>query len=379
MSQSADVAAFLDGKETLDEPQPKKRGEATATETEKKGDKDAPATQAPGAQSMGSFDELITPFMMDSVENFEFDENGAAPEMLNAGFSFDGLGMSDDLGLFQSSIEAMAENKMLSGGSVNMDEVMSGLRKRSFSSTAGAAAPPAARRRSGAPAPAPAEEPPLKRTRGAGRKPPSRGSSPPPDEDEEKEPTGRRKAGATAARRSRKPKKAPPNASERSAAERLSKQREAVHSSQRRQKMYVDYLKANHGAARAPDDESDGGDAPKPPPKKRGGRASSAPEASKPGDWSIDAEPDVHDASLRRAIALQFLTYRTSNELSQERWRDILVDDFELLLPREPYRVAFGVSVTQNTHKILGVERTSSTTRDPSARSWRWSARAAGG
>ena len=25
---------------------------------------------------MGSFDELITPFMMDSVENFEFDENG---------------------------------------------------------------------------------------------------------------------------------------------------------------------------------------------------------------------------------------------------------------------------------------------------------------
>lgn len=28
MSQSADVAAFLDGKETLDEPQPKKRGEA---------------------------------------------------------------------------------------------------------------------------------------------------------------------------------------------------------------------------------------------------------------------------------------------------------------------------------------------------------------
>ena len=59
MSQSADVAAFLDGKETLDEPQPKKRGEANATETEKKGDKDAPATRAPGAQSMGSFDELI--------------------------------------------------------------------------------------------------------------------------------------------------------------------------------------------------------------------------------------------------------------------------------------------------------------------------------
>ena len=51
MSQSADVAAFLDGKETLDEPQPKKRGEATTTETEKKGDKDAPATRAPGAQS----------------------------------------------------------------------------------------------------------------------------------------------------------------------------------------------------------------------------------------------------------------------------------------------------------------------------------------
>ena len=47
--------------------------------------------------------------------------------------------------------------------------------------------------------------------------------------------------------------------------------------------------------------------------------------------------------SLQRAIALQFLKYRVTNELNKERWRDIVVDDFEFLLPREPYRVPSGV------------------------------------
>ena len=36
----------------------------------------APPSNAPRGMASGSFDELIHPFMMDSVENFQFNEDG---------------------------------------------------------------------------------------------------------------------------------------------------------------------------------------------------------------------------------------------------------------------------------------------------------------
>ena len=49
---------------------------------------------------------------------------------------------------------------------------------------------------------------------------------------------------------------------------------------------------------------------------------------------------DEERAELQRAIVLQFLKFRTSNVLERERWSDLLCEDFELLLPREPYRAS---------------------------------------
>ena len=58
--------------------------------------------QQPRSMASGSFDELIHPFMMDSVENFQFSEEGP-PQMNVPGFSFDGIGSAilGGPGLFQ--------------------------------------------------------------------------------------------------------------------------------------------------------------------------------------------------------------------------------------------------------------------------------------
>ena len=113
-----------------------------------------------------------------------------------------------------------------------------------------------------------------------------------------------------------------------------------MQSAQRRKKLYVDFLKQHHG------DASPGEDL---PPKKK---ASSKRKVESALDTT-----DVHEASLRRALILNFLKYRRATEVNEEKWRDLVADDFQLLLPREPYRVAFGQAVTPSTQRITGLEQ----------------------
>ena len=89
--------------------------------------------------------------------------------------------------------------------------------------------------------------------------------------------------------------------------------------------MYVDFLKQHHGDSKGEEEDL--------PPKKKA--------SSKRKVESLDTT-DVHEASLRRALILNFLKYRSATEVDEEKWRDLVADDFQLLLPREPYRVAFG-------------------------------------
>ena len=131
--------------------------------------------------------------------------------------------------------------------------------------------------------------------------------------------------------------------------------------------MYTDYLKMHHGEPLGVESA--------PPKKKAKGRKKADDPSLAPGGWAVDAEvPEAHEASLRRAMALQFLKFRAANELSRDKWRDIVTDDVALVLPREPYRVAFGTNVTPNTTKVVGVEGVVNDTRSIGAvaeRSWR--------
>ena len=86
----------------------------------------APPSNAPRGMASGSFDELIHPFMMDRVENFQFNEDGP-PQMNVPGFSFDGIGSAglDSDGLFQGSLGTWK-----SGGSKSLEDVLATVRKR---------------------------------------------------------------------------------------------------------------------------------------------------------------------------------------------------------------------------------------------------------
>ena len=98
----------------------KNHGRSTSARTE--GD---PSVRAVW-HGLGSLDELIHPFMMDSVENFQFNEDGP-PQMNVPGFSFDGIGSAglDSDGLFQGSLGTWK-----SGGSKSLEDVLATVRKR---------------------------------------------------------------------------------------------------------------------------------------------------------------------------------------------------------------------------------------------------------
>ena len=230
---------------------------------------------------------------MDSVENFQFNEDGP-PQMNVPGFSFDGIGSAglDSDGLFQGSLGTWKE-----GGSKSLEDVLATVRKR---------------------------------TRPVGA-----------------EAERRRTRGQTAeARKGRRRKKTPDiDEEDLRAAEALSRRREGMQSAQRRKKMYVDFLKQHHGDSKGEEEDL--------PPKKK---------ASSKRKVELDTT-DVHEASLRRALILNFLKYRSATEVNEEKWRDLVADDFQLLLPREPYRVAFGAAVTPNTQRITGLEQLLDDTR----------------
>lgn len=238
------------------------------------------------SMASGSFDELIHPFMLDSVENFQLDGEGP-PRILEPGFSFDGIGSAglDSDGLFQGSLG--------SGGSGSLEDVMGEMRKR---------------------------------TRPVGA-----------------EAERRRTTRAATADARTKRKKAPDiDEEDLRAAEALSQRREGMQSAQRRKKMYVDFLKQHHGDSSKEEDL---------PPQKKAKR--------KPQSDEID----VHEASLRRALIMNFLKYRSTCEVNGEKWRDLVADDFQLMVPRAPYRVACGQSVTPNTQRLTGIEQLLDDTR----------------
>uniref|UniRef100_A0A7S3NMM4 Uncharacterized protein n=1 Tax=Aureoumbra lagunensis TaxID=44058 RepID=A0A7S3NMM4_9STRA len=126
-----------------------------------------------------------------------------------------------------------------------------------------------------------------------------------------------------------------------------------IKSSERRKQMYVDYLKEHQRKNKNKNESS----------KKRQkikGRSLSPPAVPPPPissrGWSVD-ENDADIPSLMRAIALQFLYNRTHNIVDRERWKDILVtSNFRLVLPRESYRVAYGSPTARSTHTICGID-----------------------
>jgi len=238
------------------------------------------------SMASGSFDELIHPFMLDSVENFQLDGEGP-PRILEPGFSFDGIGSAglDSDGLFQGSLG--------SGGSGSLEDVMGEMRKR---------------------------------TRPVGS-----------------EAERRRTTRAATADARTKRKKAPDiDEEDLRAAEALSQRREGMQSAQRRKKMYVDFLKQHHGDSKSEEDL---------PPKKKAKR--------KPQSDEID----VHEASLRRALVMNFFKYRSTGEVNGEKWRDLVADDFQLMVPRAPYRVVCGQSLMPHTQRLTGIEQLLDDTR----------------
>lgn len=274
------------------------------------------------ASNMGSFDELITPFLMDSSENFDFDEHGGpsggVTESHGQLSSFD-VNMVEDLGLFtQGGHHAETSEHSLGQLGLSTTQLgsladLSSFQSRTALGADSLAAIPQELLASGPVAAAEDDEPRRvsKRTRKSKRKP---SSSPP-------------KAGAP-----------PPPKSEQ------------LESAERRKQMYVDFLKRHVGT----DDQTK-----KPSGGRRKKQKTDEREASVSPPRRTRAkvnEDEDDDASLRRAIALQFLEYRTTNVLDRRRWRDIVDDGFELVLPREPYRVAYGTPAARNSHLLTGVD-----------------------
>mmetsp|Transcript_29971 Transcript_29971/g.101027 ORF Transcript_29971/g.101027 Transcript_29971/m.101027 type:complete len:568 (+) Transcript_29971:2-1705(+) len=88
-------------------------------------------------------------------------------------------------------------------------------------------------------------------------------------------------------------------------------------------------------------------------------RAANADAATHPRRHAVDETSGVAEKALVRA----FLDYRTSGVSDRSLWRGVLASGFELVLPREPYRVAYGVAAARNKHTLSGVDEVVHDTR----------------
>lgn len=359
---------------------------------------------------MGSFDELITPFLMDSTENFEFEENAAGSNVGDGvQLSFDGLGTMEDFGLFtQSNLEAMSEHSLIGAAAPLALAQFGPLADGSLSIQKRLKVPDAIDiRQLQAPveqptrSAAPAEVCPEESTRGRSRRARKRTRKAFETQEQDEEQAGSLQQ--------------PPASLDRAAHQREQMQ------SQRRKQMYVDYLKqhvgggtldhstasgrqrsTNLGAAssRAKDDDDatanfdargtaaeNGVSGTKTQSRRKRQAKDVSGEDSKQTTrgsarrvrgsttvkdadeaWTADAEPAEQNALLlQRAIVVQFLKYRTSNVLDRDRWCDILDENVELVLPREPYRVSHGAPGEHNMQRVSGVDGVVRDTRSMTA------------
>mmetsp|Transcript_658 Transcript_658/g.2048 ORF Transcript_658/g.2048 Transcript_658/m.2048 type:complete len:513 (-) Transcript_658:203-1741(-) len=63
----------------------------------------------------------------------------------------------------------------------------------------------------------------------------------------------------------------------------------------------------------------------------------------------------AEQVALRQGVIQRFLTFRTSNVVDQEQWRDLVEEHFTLLQPREPYRKLDIGRCVGNNRRLLGV------------------------
>ena len=64
----------------------------------------------------------------------------------------------------------------------------------------------------------------------------------------------------------------------------------------------------------------------------------------------------AEEITLRKAVVQTFLEYRTTDVRDHAKWCDIVDDDFELLLPNEPYRACAVGELVGNTRHLRGVD-----------------------